>query len=45
MIDVDGRTTERSKEILEFLGGNGRGTSKDESLPHQVRKKIGGCRS
>ena len=31
VIDGDGHTTERSKEILEFLGGNYRGTSKDES--------------
>ena len=31
VIDGDGHITERSKEILEFLGGNYRGTSKDES--------------
>jgi hypothetical protein len=31
VIDGDGHITERSKEILEFLGGNYRGTSKEES--------------
>src|SRR5262245_10100672 len=31
VIDGDGHITERSKEILEYLGGNYRGTSKDES--------------
>jgi len=31
VIDGDGHITERSKEILEFLGGSYRGTSKDES--------------
>jgi predicted TIM-barrel fold metal-dependent hydrolase len=31
VIDGDGHITERSKEILEYLGGNDRGTSKDES--------------
>ena len=32
VIDGDGEIqTERSKEILEYLGGNYRGTSKDES--------------
>jgi hypothetical protein len=36
VIDGDGHITERSKEILEFLGGNCRGTSKDESL--EVRR-------
>ena len=31
VIDGDGHITERSKEILEYLGGNYRGTSKDET--------------
>ena len=31
VIDGDGHITERNKEILEYLGGNYRGTSKDES--------------
>ena len=31
VIDGDGHITERSKEILEHLGGNYRGTSKDQS--------------
>ena len=31
VIDGDGHITERSKEILEYLGGNYRGTAKDES--------------
>jgi hypothetical protein len=31
VIDGDGHITERSKEILEYLGGNYRGTSKEES--------------
>ena len=36
VIDGDGHITERSKEILEYLGGNYRGTSKDESLGRYV---------
>jgi hypothetical protein len=31
VIDGDGHITERSKEILEYLGAYYRGTSKDES--------------
>jgi hypothetical protein len=31
IIDGDRHTTERNKEILEYLGGNYRGTGKDES--------------
>jgi len=30
VIDGDGHITERSKEILEYLGGNYRGTSTEE---------------
>ena len=31
VIDGDGHITEQSKEILEYLGGNYRGSSKDET--------------
>ena len=31
VIDGDGHIIKRSKEILEYLGGNYRGKSKDES--------------
>ena len=37
VIDGDGHITERSKEIREFLGGNYRGTSKDESWANTSR--------
>ena len=32
VIDGDGHITERSKEILEYLGGNYRGTSQGRKL-------------
>ena len=46
VIDGDGHITERSKEILEHLGGNYRGTSKDESwadtfLAFSVPRRMG----